>query len=153
MRQTDSTPNVKDLTDSPPCNCATCVAMCRRPCWPTPPEVDKLIDAGFGPRLMEDYWSGGFKAHDNDVPIICPANPGYEGERAGWDMRLGCVLQDPATGYCALHDLGLKPLEGRVAHHDGNSEGVHEAVARTWDTDEGRRVTQRWRESVGFETD
>lgn len=39
------------------CSCTTCKNMCKQsPCFPTPEEVEKLIDAGYKDQLMASYW-------------------------------------------------------------------------------------------------
>ena len=115
------------------------------------------MDAGFGGKLMRDC-----DELDEDVGILCGANPGYEGLCAVMDEGLSAMIVGSAImtgcafqlecGLCDLHGRGLKPIEGRIAScaesYDG--EGLHEAVAATWDTDEGRRVLERWRKEVGY---
>jgi hypothetical protein len=41
------------------CNCNSCKEACAytRPCWGTPQEIQKIIDAGFGDKLMLDCWA------------------------------------------------------------------------------------------------
>ena len=48
--------------------------------------------------------------------------------------RNGCTLLK--NGRCTIHNV-CKPLEGRVASHDGKHDGVHQSVAALWDTDKG----------------
>jgi len=142
---------------SAPCSCRVCKGMCKRACWPTPQEAQALLDAGYADRLMLDAWIGGFDDSYEDVYIVCPSTPGYCGGLApglgddfNWmdvfgDGALangGCVMQK--NGLCMLHDKGLKPIEGRVAHHSKDSDNLHEAVARTWDSDVGRAVVERF---------
>lgn len=154
-----------EFIDSPPCSCSTCQSMCKRPCWPTPSEVLKLIEAGHAHKLMLDYWVGNFgpEKYSFDTMVVCPANPGKEsisiadggifsffdffGDSGG--ICSGCVFQ--VEGLCSLHDAHLKPAEGRVAHCQVKNTDLHEQVARTWDTDEGRAVVIKWCEIVGLE--
>ena len=50
--------------------------MCKyRPCWGTPEELEKIIEAGFSNRLMMDYWAGGGKVLDK---FSCEKNPSKE---------------------------------------------------------------------------
>lgn len=150
-------PSLPVIEESEPCDCPACRSMCRRPCWPIPSEVRALIDAGYGNRLMLDYWVGDFSGEylrDNTY-IICPANPGHEGSTApdyGFSLFLsplhtGCVFQK--SGLCELHERKLKPAEGRAAHHAVYQPELHKDVARHWDTDEGRAVVALWCVSVG----
>lgn len=133
--------------------------MCNRPCWPIPSEIAPIIAAGEGHRLMLDWWVGNFRddndEYDGDVYILCPANPGREGQEASssfWILSEGCAFHT-SDGLCQLHDRGLKPLEGRVAHHrqQNSKVNVHELVARAWDTEEGRDVVAQWCSSMGVE--
>ena len=56
-------------------------------------------------------------------------------------------------GKCTVHDT--KPTEGKLAIHDGHPDqitdepSVHEMVAQTWDSDEGRRIVKRWEAETG----
>ncbi len=133
--------------DTQDCTCKVCKNYCRRPCWPTPNEAKKLIEAGYAKRLMRDWWVGNFNGGGGDVYIICPASPGYSGCASPERPVNGCVFFN-AKGLCDLHHAGLKPKEGRAVHHiKENKRAVmtlHEAVARTWDTDDGRLVVGLW---------
>lgn len=125
------------------CACGECVAMCtRRPCWPTPEEAGRLIDAGHGGRLMLDYWAA---AHGPDIYLLGTAIISREGQDAPWWPMGRCTFLT-ADRRCELHDAGLKPAEGRLAIHGRGSTNarLHEAVARTWGTDAGRAMVERW---------
>jgi hypothetical protein len=107
--------------------------MCKdRPCWGTPEDIKKIIDAGFRDRLMFDYWSG-----DPDIYMLAPALVGYEGKNAPWWPNGKCTFLDQ-NDRCELHDLNLKPLEGRVACCPDKRVGgeshrkLHYDVAMTW---------------------
>lgn len=125
------------------CACETCQSYCaRRPCWPTPEEADKILDAGFARRLMRDWW-----VDEPYVYIICPANEGCGGEDApSWPSPSPCLLFK--NGLCELHGLGLKPFEGRAAHHDNDGSTVHKDVADTWRTTKGKEVVERWQRII-----
>ena len=122
----------------PSCSCDECVRMCERPCWPTPDEAQRLIDAGYGNKLMLDYW-----AASANVYLLCPAERGREGGNASFIPRNGCTLLK--NGRCTIHNV-CKPLEGRVASHDGKHDGVHQSVAALWDTDKGRSIVAAWQQ-------
>lgn len=48
-----------------------------------------------------------------------------------------CVFQLP-NDLCSLHESGLKPLEGKLAHHGmGASEAIRKSVAEAWANEEG----------------
>lgn len=153
---------LEQFTESEPCSCHVCVDYCKRPCWPIPAEALRLIDAGYANRLMADAWI----AEEGPIWLLCGANPGYEGKNAsGLDgymnmmfgllemlagttpLNSGCIFL--RNGLCELHDAGLKPFEGRVAHHSRDSGDIHEAVAAAWNNDEGRAIIARWRTLVG----
>jgi hypothetical protein len=75
------------------------------------------------------------------IRLLCPAIPGYEKLRAPLDRRIGCAMFN--NGMCELHSIGLKPVEGRVAHHSrSNDDGdaTHLDVAATWNNDGGRAL-------------
>ncbi len=100
--------------------------MCRHSaCLPTPDEARTLIKAGYGPRLARYEWT-------TDIPnAIGPALKGFEGHILHLTKGGPCTfhLED---GRCELHALGLKPLEGRLAHHDRNWMAVRAQVLKTW---------------------
>lgn len=153
MNMNDNNLSILNPKGACACSCADCKSMCRRPCWPLPREVKALIEAGHADRLMLDYWEGDFHDDEHDrVYIPCGANPGHERCTAPESislLRTGCVFQSK-NGLCELHTCGLKPIEGRLAHHDmDNSSDIHEAVARAWDTEEGRAIVTRWARCVG----
>lgn len=125
------------------CSCDRCRAMCEAPCIPTPQEAERLIQLGYGPKLMQRPIYN-WEIHD-DIQVLCPANPGKEGQVVNIVFRDGCVFQD-ASGLCQLHDLGLKPLEGRLAIHGMSNNGLHDFVASTWDSYDGERVNSLWKE-------
>lgn len=120
--------------------------MCRRPCWGTPEDIEKIMDAGYSHRLMSEFWANA-KEGQIDIDFPAPAIKGYEGKKSPFWPKSdeGCTFWNE-DGLCDLHDLGLKPIEGRLANckSEDNMQGVHEEVARTWDTDKGRAVLARW---------
>lgn len=126
------------------CSCPKCVKMCEgRPCWGTPAEIQKIIDAGHGNRLMLDWWEN---ASADEIRIVAPAIVGYEGKKAPyWPMGRCAFLNEKSL--CDLHDLGLKPLEGRAAScKDQAEDGCHEHCAKSFDTKEGRKVVRNFQE-------
>jgi len=134
------------------CDCDRCKKMCEgNPCWPTPKEARMMINAGYGDRLMLDWWADGGYDSD-DILLLCPASEGYEGKMAPLIDRLSyfqekgpCVLHD-SHGRCMLHSTGFKPLEGRIAIHQGDHDGLHEAMAESWNNEEAQELAQSWAE-------
>lgn len=119
------------------CTCKTCVAMCQRPCWPSPSEVLVLMAKGYGSRLMLDWW-----VSEGDIFIICPACVDREGKQAPEfvrDFRPCTFLKDER---CEIHDM--KPWEGRVADCSKDCKGFHKEAAMFWNTPEGVTVVREW---------
>ena len=125
-----------------PCQCSTCVNMCKnRPCWATPEEASALIEAGYGDKLMHDWWVG---SHD-DINLVSPAMIGHECGRAPDFYPIGRCVFLTGDDKCELHDLGLKPIEGREATCQGFDGSLHERVAKTWEGSSARKVYELWR--------
>jgi hypothetical protein len=130
------------------CSCDECVGMCKyRPCWGTPQELKKIIDAGLGHKLMMDWWAGG-ATNGEDILILCGAIKGYEQKKSPW-MPVGeCAFLDDSNK-CELHKLGLKPLEGRTADCKSKSDiKRHEKVALTWNNKKAQRLAMDWEDSL-----
>lgn len=126
------------------CTCDRCKAMCKRPCWPTPEEAEAMINAGLAPKMMLDYWMD-----QSNIYLVCPAENGYEGRKASWWPGMdGCVFQTP-DGLCSIHNSGYKPYEGRMVRHDIKGNKLHKKVAIMWNSDNGRRVVEKWKNAVG----
>ncbi len=149
--------NVPDLPDaSPLCTCDKCQDLCRHPCWPTPDEAQRLIDAGYGAELMLEWRERG-GAPGVYTRMLCPALPGHEGfyapeptEQDDWAFygeSKRCIMQTP-DGLCRLHALELKPLEGRLASGCQPYRGVpvRRAIAQLWATPRGQDVVSQWRQ-------
>lgn len=117
--------------------------MCRRrPCWPTPADAHRLIEAGFGPRLMSEWWFD--HAQDKTVFILTPAIQGREGGESPAYPSGACTFLDEA-GLCQLHDLGLKPAEGRLALCNNRTpDGLHEQIGCSWDNEDARALIKHW---------
>ena len=134
------------------CSCEVCVAMCEhRPCWGTPDEIEKIIDAGFANKLMLDYWVYQSKKEIGDINILCGAIVGYEKGNAPF-IPIGRCSFLMKNNRCKLHKLGLKPSEGRVADckdkKGGNS--LHRKVAMTWRTKKATKLVERWLKLVSI---
>jgi len=157
----------------PSCACTTCQGMClHRPCWGTPAEIQRIIDAGHGGKLMLNFWQPDERMVDavtgDKVYILTPATPMHEGRWApeiglrGYMLWKQGLQSDPFAWRCVflngekrcdLHDLKLKPIEGRLASclpensaaPGGPRNNVHFEVAQTWNTSQGRAVVRAWR--------
>ena len=121
------------------CHCKICRSLCDRPCWPTPKEAEAIINAQLGARLMRDYYCN----KEKDVFVLCPAIPGYEGKHARFFPTGGCTFQKK-NGMCILHDMNLKPLEGRLCGCRKIDVPVHKLIADMWRTRKAVRLVDRW---------
>lgn len=124
------------------CSCEKCVNMCKytRPCWGTPEEFERIIDAGYGRKLMLDWWIA-----SPNIYFLSGAIIGYEGQRAPPIPMGQCAFLDK-NNRCELHDKGLKPTEGRVVIHDqGYDDELHCLFPRTWKTKAGMSLIKRWK--------
>ena len=128
------------------CSCVACQQMCKtRPCWGTPEDIQKIVDAGYEDRLMKDFWGGG---SDIETYIIAPACKGSESKATPfWPTKECTFFKD---GKCELHDKGLKPLEGRLASCTEKTykkePTVHELVAKTWNSEQGKDLVKKFSE-------
>lgn len=143
------------------CACLECKDMCKRtPCWGTPSEVKKIIDAGLGSKLMLEYRENSC-VKLKQVDFLTPAVRGREGAQ-GPTFALGpCTFLDESDR-CTLHDKGLKPLEGRVAIHvmekDDDEifpikkgDSLRDHLARMWQTPEAQAIVAAWKKERGIE--
>lgn len=137
------------------CRCKICQSMCARPCWGTPDDIQKIIDAGYEDRLMKDFW--GNSQDGGHIYILSPALKGSESKSSPFfpESELGCTFFD--CGKCQLHNKKLKPTEGKLASCQDSEykkePTVHKLVALTWDTDKGRKMVQDWCEKRNIALD
>jgi len=112
------------------CSCEECRHQCTiAPCLGTPEDMKKLYDAGYGDRLADSKWAAGILlgVTDRMIDIIAPLYDNSKGS---------CTFFK--DGLCELHDLGLKPTEGRLSHHTTTkanfvpSKSIAWNVAKTW---------------------
>lgn len=89
------------------CKCEQCKNQCRiSPCLGTPADIEKIIDAGYGNKIFLTTWAAGvLMGVTSDFVMM------YQAEMTD----NGCAFL--VDGLCSLHDLGLKPTEGRLSHH------------------------------------
>lgn len=88
------------------CSCSHCRSQCHTPCLGTPEDIIKIIEAGYNDKLKATLWLVGMKM--NILPVPVPMIQPLQ-------LESGCVFF--CNGLCQLHDLGLKPTEGRLSGH------------------------------------
>jgi len=115
------------------CSCPTCQKMCKTcPCLGTPEDILNIIIAGHGDKLAFTLWGTGLISgeHDSIVEMIQPRMD-----------KNGCAFLDDKN-LCTLHDLGLKPTEGKLANHADKivisfKDTISYKVAMTWIDENG----------------
>lgn len=134
------------------CRCKSCVNACKsRPCWPMPEDAKKLVEQGFGYALMLDWWSDEDENPSHIIYLLCPAVAGYAKAQSPFIPEGRCVFLDEKD-LCMLHDLGLKPYEGRKSmHDDGRGSDRHKNIARSWDNDDALNLVKAWCEEFNVE--
>lgn len=105
---------------------------------------------GLGKRLREAMGKNPFKT---DIIYLKPAKKGSEGQKTGFTNTGQCtLLRDDDT--CSLHDIGLKPLEGKLAccmvSHDTDSYNHRYDILRLWETDEAKELINNWKKLVNY---
>lgn len=123
------------------CDCQKCSMMCRAPCCGTPEDMISLMHEGYASRLMLDDYPG---APD----MIKPALKGFEGDTAPWEVASeeGCTFW--SEGKCELHNLGLKPLQGKLALHGATVEEkdyISKLVCDSWEGEKAKEAIDLWR--------
>lgn len=106
-------------TETTFCQCDKCKAMCSYcPCMGTVEEIQALIDAGHGDKLMlrEGTFLEWHPIETKTVSVLMPAIVGFEGRSVDSFETGECVFF--SEDKCMLHDSGTKPIEGRLANHD-----------------------------------
>lgn len=120
------------------CKCEQCKNQCKTPCLGTPEDIKKLIDAGYAESLMATQWAVGLVLGKLDYTI--PMVQAIQKEN-GW-----CIFYD--NGLCTLHNLNLKPTEGRLSHHSIKpenyvfSKGLAYNVAKEWLSNDNRQIVE-----------
>lgn len=116
------------------CKCEQCKNQCRRsPCLGTPDDIIKLIEAGFTDKLEVVEWATALFLGrvDYTIKIISVKR-----------TSKGCMFFE--NGLCQLHDLGLKPTEGKLSHHTVKVDNYQFGkslswnVAKTWIGEENK---------------
>lgn len=103
------------------------------PCFPTPKEAETLFEEGFEEQMAAtkfiDISTG--KAYNVIAPLAVETVYDIDGVKI---MLKSCVFFKNKK--CLLHDLCLKPLEGRLADHNNTEEESLELrlkVLKEWD--------------------
>lgn len=120
------------------CKCEECKKQCRTPCLGTPYDIKNLIDAGYKDYLMATEWAVGLVLGrlNYTIPMVQAIQ-----KDDGW-----CIFYE--NGLCKLHNLNLKPTEGRLSHHTLRAEnyvfskGIAYNVAKEWLIYENRDVIE-----------
>ena len=117
--------------EPPTCDCADCQSMCLTPCAPTPTEARRLIQAGHGHRLRldESYYVPG----DDFVFYLAMKR----------NDNSSCTFFDGK--HCKLHGTTLKPLEARLATHDGTVFNRDKDLYPLWQTDAAQDLINEWK--------
>lgn len=136
------------------CSCERCKKMCHAPCCGSVEDFEKLIDAGFADRLMFDN----LPSYPNDGgDMLKPALKGYGGQQAPWATSsiAGCTFWDK-NGLCQLHNLGLKPTQGKIALHENPHDYIDqysEISKEDWESERGLALIERWKKLVNYQED
>jgi hypothetical protein len=119
--------------------------MCRVPCFPSPAEARKLIDLGYGAKLMLN--SRQKYPEDREVFLICPAHK-WAGGASDWSSsHRGCTLQK--KGKCSIHNV-CKPIEGRLAICQGREPvDLRDRVLELWDNIPAQKLVIAWAKKFG----
>lgn len=107
------------------CSCKTCANMCKQSiCLGTPSDILELVKAGYGDKLAPTLWAAGRVAGIPHIPMV----------QIIQKQDNSCLLFK--NGKCTLHEAGLKPTEGVLAHHSNTrvkpEHHLSVVVAQTW---------------------
>ena len=120
------------------CKCAECKKQCKTPCLGTPEDILKIIEAGFGDRLFSTHWAVGLALGRLGSTVLM-----VQAEQT----PDGCIFHK--DGLCELHELGLKPTEGKLSHHTIKldnfkfSKSLSWNIAKEWISQENEEVAQK----------
>jgi Fe-S-cluster containining protein len=145
------------------CTCSACVRNCERnPGWMSLEEAEKAIGAGMATRLMRDWLEAdGELGNKARIYVLSAASIGHEGTDApeidfadalmmlmGTEWTKGrCTFLK--NNLCQIHDSGFKPQQCRESMGCKEEPGPDNfAMARQWNTEEGRALVARWEKAV-----
>jgi hypothetical protein len=142
------------------CQCTKCQSMCWRPCFGTPDDIQKLIEAGYEDRLCLDNHCGFEK--NAEIDLLSPALKGHESSFAPLmsGSPEGCTfLKD---GKCELHDKGLKPSQGRKAIHNHRDTKEEEekytggklgaSISELWKDEKAQKMVEDFKAKRGLKS-
>lgn len=112
---------------SEPCCCKICISYCQRPGWWTVDEAERVIEAGYGSRMMLEV------SVDRSFGVLSPAFIGCEGSFALQNFaKNGCNFLN--NNLCELHSTGYAPLECLFCHHLRKGLGIncHLDIEKNW---------------------
>jgi len=122
--------------------------MCERPCWGTPEEIKKIIEAGFSHKLMVDWWENSFSGN---LYLLCGAIIGHEKSYAPYTPFGRCAFLTD-DNLCEIHNL--KPSEGKFSDCSNSDKfdwkEFRYQLAIEWQSKEGKNVLTDWKKSVGL---
>ena len=124
---------------SEPCACEICLSYCARPGWWTVEQAARVIEAGYGERMMLEI------APELTFGVLSPAFKGCEKSIATNQFaNNGCTfLKDDR---CDLFGTAHQPLECRFCHHDRRGLGpkCHADLEKDWKTSAGQALVEAW---------
>ncbi len=141
IKNQDFTPCSKE------CNgCSEGINMCmHEPCVLTPSEARALIDAGFQDKLTID-WVDNAAGAPVYYYLLCGAVGWVKQMRTDDTQKTRCTFLG-ADNRCELHELGLKPTEGKVAcckYNDFEAKFIgiatRDNMLPSWDTEENQKL-------------
>ena len=116
------------------CKCRLCKMQCRTPCLGTPQDILRLMDAGYTDRLYVTEWAAGIMLGvTNEIVLMIQAE-----QVGGSDLDPNAHCTFFHDGLCDLHNLGLKPTEGRLSHHSQRIDNFKRNRSISW------AVAQEW---------
>lgn len=153
-----------------------------RPCMGEPKDFDKIIDAGFADKLRIDYWAGlppsskikfedtigsspfvelqkilydyqqiNPNPHEKDVQMLSGGTANDKGYYSSF-MPTGKCNFLTKDEKCELHNLGLKPEQGKESCCESNKHKAKGNLhyANLWATEEGLAVIEKFKKSVNI---
>jgi hypothetical protein len=100
------------------CACDACKKMCRtQPCIGTPDDIIKIVEAGYQDKLKPSIWMTGMATRTYHRPVHMLQPKSLEDG--------SCAFLDE-NNLCTLHDLRLKPTEGKQSLHSDRLKSIDE---------------------------
>lgn len=126
------------------CKCQSCKSQCQRcACLGLPKDIEKIIDAGHGDKIVRTDWAAGIA-----MGITNEIIPMFQAKLTSG----GCVFFK--DGLCELHDKKLKPTEGKLSHHTIGvtnfkaKKSLSWNVAKEWLNPENWEIIKRIEEKI-----